>query len=94
MITEAKTVANIPHNMIMENRKKLMLTGIREVDSFDEQTVSLVLENADLAIRGKNLTISRLNVETGEVSVTGDIYAIIYSDNNAKQSGLFGRLFK
>ena len=94
MITEAKPAANAPHNMIMENRKKLMMTGIREVESFDEQTVSLLLENAVLAIRGRNLSISRLNVDTGEVSVTGEIYAVIYSDNNAKQSGLFGRLFK
>ena len=83
------------HNIIMENRAKVMITGVRDVDSFDEQTVVLVTDSGKLTIRGASLHISRFNVETGEIAIDGEIIALVYTNDKSQSGGsMFGRLFK
>ena len=93
--TEEKRSVKLPHNVIMEDRKSLMITGVSDVDSFDEQTVVVYTDMGELTVRGSGLHIGRLNVETGELNVTGQIYALGYTDDREKNTGgFFGRLFK
>lgn len=83
------------HTAILENRKTLLLTGITEVDSFDERTVSLYSQLGELIIRGNNLRVNALNVETGDLSVEGDIWAICYGEKDKKKPLSFlGKLFR
>ena len=72
MAEEKKTV-KLPHSVILENRKSLTATGVSNVDSFDEQAIVAYTDLGELTIKGKGLNISRLNIETGELNVTGDI---------------------
>jgi len=83
----------LPHSVIMENRQILKVTGVSDVDSFDEQTVIAFTDMGELSVRGENIHISKLNVETGELSLEGNFYALSYSDGR-KQDGFFSKLFK
>ncbi len=91
---EEKRTVRTTHNVIMENRSKLNISGIRDVDSFDDQTVILDMEDGQLTVRGDALHIGRFSVETGEISVEGKIFALVYSENGAARGSVFSRLFK
>lgn len=84
-----------PHNVILEERGRLSISGVTEIDSFDEQTVILFCTAGQLAIRGEGLHINRIDVESGELSLEGDrIDSLAYADNHPIRGGLFSRLFK
>lgn len=86
-----------PHKLVLQNRSAGSITGIADVVSFDENAVVLDTDMGLLTIRGKELHVSRLTLEKGEVDVDGTIDSLTYSSNNAlRKSGesLFTRLFK
>lgn len=92
-MTEQKTV-KMPHSLILENRKKLTATGVSNVDSFDEQTVVAYTDLGELVIHGSNLHIDKLNIDSGELTLNGEIISMSYTDNHATTGGFFARLFK
>lgn len=82
-------------NLILENRKNLSISGITDVDSFDEKAICLYTQLGELTIQGKELHIDSMSVETGDMSITGDIWSIIYGDKEGKSPlSFFGRIFK
>ncbi len=82
-------------NIIMENRRKLSISGITDVDSFDEKVISLYTQRGELTIKGKDLHIDAMSVETGDMAVTGEICALIYGDGDRKKPvSAIGRLFR
>ena len=84
----------IPHCVSMENRKKITLTGVKDVDSFDEQTITLLTDSGELSIKGSRLHIGKLSTDSGEMSIEGKVDAIVYTDEMPRQSGFFGRVFR
>lgn len=93
IIAEEKKVSKMPHSLICENRKTLTATGVSNVDSFDEQTVVAYTDLGELVIKGRNLQISKLSVETGELTLNGDIVSMSYAEPQ-NTSGFFSKLFK
>ena len=83
------------HSAVLENREKLMLSGVTAVDSFDDRTVLLYTRLGELVILGRGLHLEQTSLETGAVTVTGELIALRYSDRdrNAPQ-GFFGRLLR
>ncbi|HAE51884.1 MAG: sporulation protein YabP [Ruminococcus sp.] len=82
-------------SIILENRKSLTISGITDVDSFDEKTVCLYTQLGELTIQGKDLHIDSMSVETGDMTITGDICAMIYGDKDKKGPvSALGRLFR
>ena len=81
------------HSAALVNRKKLSLTGVDEVDCFNEQVVVLRTPLGMLTVAGAGLNISRLNLEDGCVEVEGEVDALEYSGGK-KTGGLLGRLFR
>ena len=80
-IEERKIISNtIPQNIILENREKLTLSGVRDVLSFDDQIVIVETELGLLTIKGQNLKITKLSIDTGDVVVEGDILNLGYSE--------------
>ena len=82
---------------MMQNRSALSITGIRDVVSFDENQVILDTDMGLLTMKGKDLHVSRLTLEKGEVDVDGTVDSLVYSSNEAyRRSGesLFSRLFR
>ena len=85
------------HNLILENRKKLSVSGIEEVESFNEEEIILrTSEDGILVIKGEDLHINKLSVDTGDVSIAGEVSAMDYIDRSvkAKGPGLLSRLLR
>lgn len=83
------------HNMILENRKNLSISGITDVDSFDEREIILYTQLGELTIQGRELHIDAMSVETGDMTITGDIWALIYGDKDKKGPiSALGKLFR
>lgn len=96
---ERKLVRNVKtetiHNIIMENRKKLSVSGVYDVESFNEEEIVLHTEQGIMIVRGEGLHISKLSTEVGEVVIDGSICAIEYVEGKAKGSGGFlSKMFK
>ena len=91
---QEKTVKH-DQNLILENRKNLSISGITDVDSFDEKSIELYTQLGELTIQGRELHIDSMSVETGDMTITGDIWAIIYGDKDKKGPiSALGRLFR
>lgn len=93
-MAEDKRIQSMPHNLVLEDRKMLTVSGVSDVDSFDEQTVIIFTDMGELTVRGANLHINRLSVDVGELTVEGNIAALIYSDESPKSGGFFSRVFR
>ncbi|MDR1466815.1 MAG: sporulation protein YabP [Oscillospiraceae bacterium] len=83
-----------PHNLIMEDRKNLQITGISDVGNFDDSVVVLFTEVGELSIKGKKLHINNLNLERGEIHLDGEIDSLSYSENQQTSAGFFSKIFK
>ena len=83
----------INHNIIMENRKSLSMSGIKKVENFDEKSINLTTEMGQLLVKGENLHISKMDVDTGDLKIDGDIYGLIYNESN-KDTSVFKRIFR
>ncbi|MBR3446982.1 MAG: sporulation protein YabP [Oscillospiraceae bacterium] len=83
------------HNAILENREKLQLSGVTAIDSFDDRAVVLYTNCGQLTILGRNLQMQQINVETGDVTVEGEVQAMRYSDRDrTAPTGLLGRMLR
>lgn len=86
-----------PHKLELQNREQGRITGVQDVVSFDENQIILDTDMGLLTVRGKNLHVSRLTLEQGEVDIDGMVESLLYSSNEAfRRSGesLLKRLFK
>ena len=95
---ERKTInTGVIQNLILENRGKLSISGVLDVLSFDDQVVIVETELGLLTVKGENLRINKLSIDTSEVIVEGDISSLTYSDSktleNSKRS-LISKIFK
>ncbi len=80
------------HNIIIEDRKKFTLTGVKDVLSFDENNIVLLTQLGKLTLRGEDLKLGQFDNNKGDISGEGKIYAFGYSDEET--GGFFSRLFK
>lgn len=94
-MAEEKKVFKTAHNVIMESRRNLTVTGVMDIDSFDEESVIIFTEQGELTIRGVNLHINKIDVNTGDLSMEGEIEGLYYSENRPqKGGGFFSKLFR
>ncbi len=92
---EKKGGKQIIHNVIIEGRNKISISGVTEVGNFDEGKVTLETGMGALCITGENLHINKLSVETGDVEIEGTVDSCSYSDSSGKRSsGFLGKLLK
>lgn len=87
-----KTAPVVPHQLILQDRNRLELSGITEVDSFDDTSVHCVTSLGRLSIHGSGLHLHRLDLEGTALSVEGHIDSLNYTD--LRKGGLFGRLLR
>ena len=93
---DRKIISNTVQNLILENRNKLSISGVLDVFSFDDQIVILETELGLLTVKGENLRINKLSIDTSDVIIEGEIFSLTYSDKDSgkKNSSLFGKIFK
>lgn len=98
-LEDRKNLSNnvgIIQNLVLENREKLSISGVLDVLSFDDQVVIVETELGLLTVKGENLRINKLSLDTSEVVVEGEIYNLAYSENDLeKKAGSFlNKIFK
>ena len=82
-----------PHSLTIDGRNRASITGVTDVDSFNEAMIVMNTSAGALTLIGSSLHISRLNLEDGQLLVEGQIDALEY-DERARGKGGLGRLFK
>jgi sporulation protein YabP len=84
------------HDVIMRGRRLLDITGVKQVESFDNEEFLLETVMGFLAIRGQNLQMKNLDVDKGIVSIKGKIFDLVYLDeqHGEKAKGFFSKLFR
>ncbi len=83
------------HNIILEGRKKLSVSGVTDVDRFDENTVLLYTSMGELTICGCDLHVNDISVESGEMNIEGEIRSIVYGDPDRHSPLSFlGKIFR
>ena len=84
------------HDVRIVGRKSLEITGVKQVESFDNEEFLLETSMGFLAIRGMNLKMKNLDVESGVVNIEGKVFDLVYLDQQSteKTKGFFGKLFK
>ena len=82
-----------PHELRLDNRSRLSVSGVREVESFDENAVVLNTVGGLLIVRGENLQLQALSIDGGQVSVHGKVDSLSYEELQ-KAGGFFKRLLR
>ena len=88
---------NMMQNLILENREKLSISGVNDVLSFDDQIVILETGLGLLTVKGENLRINKLSLDSEEVIVEGEINNLSYSEKDIERKGansFLGKIFK
>ena len=96
-IDERKTInTGVIQNLILENRGKLSISGVNDVLSFDDQVVMVETELGLLTVKGENLRINKLSIDTSEVIIEGDISYLAYSDKELEKNkgSILNKIFK
>ena len=97
MTLEERKNANLGtiQNLILENREKLSVSGVLDVLSFDDQIVIIDTELGLLTVKGENLRINKLSIDTSEVIVEGTIFNLAYSEEHSEnKGGILSKIFK
>ncbi|MCB5386430.1 sporulation protein YabP [Blautia glucerasea] len=89
-------IRNISHKLTLDNRKEVLLTGVKDVVSFDEKEILLQTSEGRLQIRGSQLHVKGLDLEKGEAVLAGHVDSLVYlsKDSPKKEEPLFTRLFR
>ncbi|MGN0993267.1 MAG: sporulation protein YabP [Bacilli bacterium] len=97
-VDERKTMnTGVIQNLILENRGKLSISGVLDVLSFDDQVVIVETELGLLTVKGENIRINKLSIDTSEVIVEGDIASLAYSENkniDKSKGSIISKIFK
>ena len=85
---ENRPRAEAAHHIILEEREQLSVSGVEEVESFDENTIVMLTNRGTLIVRGEELHIEKLSLD-------GTIDSLTYEDSGRDRAGgLFARLFR
>ena len=81
------------HNLILEDRQKLSMSGVTDVESFNDTEISLYTYLGELSIRGKGLHVDAMSLEAADINITGDIKSLVYGDKDrTKKPSLWTKL--
>jgi sporulation protein YabP len=83
-----------PHTLQLDNRQRAVITGVEDVDSFNEQMIVLLTSAGAMTLVGEQLHIARLNLDDGQLLIEGHVYALEYDDKGKSARGRIGKLFK
>lgn len=84
----------IPHHLILEGREQLSVSGVEEVESFDENQIVMYTTKGALIVRGEGLHIEKLSLDGGDLKVEGVIESLTYEESQRDKGGFLSRLFR
>lgn len=87
----------IPHNVIMEACEKLTVSGVKDIYNYNDEIIEILTEMGILTVKGADLHINRLSLETGELLIEGEIFSLVYSEKEGTKTAkdpFFSRIFR
>ena len=91
---DGKLRGETAHHVILEGREELSVSGVEEVESFDENTIVMVTNKGTLVVRGEDLHIEKLSLDGGDLRVEGLVESLTYEDEGRERGGFFARLMR
>ena len=91
---KADSLASFNHNITINERKNIIITGVKRIESFDNEEFLLETTLGNIIIKGMELEIIKLDTYQGSVSIKGIVSSLSYVDNTKKEDGVFSKLFK
>ncbi|MBQ2678622.1 MAG: sporulation protein YabP [Firmicutes bacterium] len=85
------------HSVRIENREKIVITGVVDVSSFDDERISAETNMGYLTVEGVCLHINKLNLDSGELSIDGEINSFFYNvskEPKSSKGSLFSKMFR
>lgn len=92
MTYEQQTGAGIPHQVSLEGRERLSVSGVEEVERFDENAIIMRTSQGILVVSGAGLHIEALSLDGGELRVEGTVDALTYEEDRQARGGFLSRL--
>lgn len=92
-----KEIIGTNHSISISERKNIMITGVKKIESFDNEEFLLETNMGYISIKGSGLEIIKLDTYQGNVSIKGIINSLIYTENGnkkEKEENMFSKLFK
>lgn len=83
-----------PHHVVMEERRRLSVSGVEDVERFDENTIVLSTTQGAMTVTGENLHIEKLSLDGGDLKVEGEIESLVYEEDRGSPGGFFARLLR
>ena len=90
---ERTEAPELPQKLTLENRSRLTVSGVQDVERFDDQCIVLRTGAGVLVVSGESLHIGKLSLDGGELHVDGRIDSLLYEDTDRPSGGLLSRLF-
>ena len=84
----------LPHSLIIDGRKNISVTGVTEADNFNEEEIILYTSYGQITIKGEDLQISVLSTESGDVTASGKVNSVTYSDRTEKHQSFLSKVFR
>ena len=81
----------VGHHLILEDRESLTVSGVEEVESFDENTIVMYTTQGTLIVRGEGLHIEKLSLDGGDLKVEGMVESLTYEESRRNKGGFFAR---
>ena len=91
MISDEKRPNEKPHIVTLDNRNRLAVSGVTDVECFDESEIVLHTTMGVLVVDGKDIRLEKLNTDSGDVTVLGTVASLVYEEKKAR-TGLIKRL--
>lgn len=86
--------ANPYHNLVLKDRKYLEISGVKEIEHFDEEEFLIETVQGFMEIEGRDLTLDKLDKERGDVLIKGVIDSVTYITNKKSKESIMSKLFK
>ncbi len=82
------------HRVLLEDRERLLVSGVEEVERFDEESILLTTSQGGMEIQGEGLHIEQLSLDGGDLKVEGRVTSLSYDvETPGRGGGLWSRLF-
>lgn len=89
-------ITSLNHSITINERKNIIITGVKKIDNFDENEFFMVTSMGNLTLKGEGLEIIKLDTYQGNVSIKGKVDSLVYQEEGVKEkeNSLWGKLFK
>ena len=87
--------SQLVHSISLQSKSQLIITGVTDVDNFNDKVLLVYTSMGELTVRGRNIRVESFGNENGELVANGDIRALIYGDAGKRSKvGFFRKLIR